>query len=117
MTSFEWILSVKTPVSKLSLSLRSRKSGLQHGNLAEDTGQPVTVPTTRPVTREDGEATAGAWGGERVSCLHSLGRRGAWKLGGEEGWRSGSRAWGGGSKPWESSQGQVRGCGEERGAC
>ena len=70
MTSFEWILSVKTPVSKLSLSLRSRKSGLQHGNLAGDTGQPVTVPTTRPVTREDGEATAGAWGGERARTFY-----------------------------------------------
>ena len=59
----------------------------------------MTVPTTRPVAREDGEATAGAQEGERVPCLCSLGRRGAWKLGGEEGWGSGSWAWEGAPSP------------------
>ena len=62
-----------------------------------DTDQPMTVPTARPVTREDGKATAGAREGERVSCLCSLGRRGAWEPGGEEGCRSRSGAWGRGS--------------------
>ena len=99
VTSLEWIPSVKNPVSKLSLSPRSWRSGLQHGNLVGDTGQPMTVPTTRPVAREDGEATPGAQEGERVPCLRSLGRRGAWKLGGEEGWGSGSWAWEGAPSP------------------